>query len=221
MSTKTKTDPVAEAEAALLAATETLDAAKEHDRQLRQKVLDGEATVTAQDLADSGMNIEHATLGADAARQRYQRAQDTARLDRLRELRAEIYAAGSSDEMSAAMRTAVEGLQRIIGLCATRRDNNARWLQTMIREGITNGRDVSDDNAGLGWFSSDWDLGGLVLDDHQLRVIPAEMLIGSALLAAAEAAGEPASYLGATEPPHNREQREDPEAWARKRWGSL
>lgn len=220
MTTKTK-DPVAEAEAGVIAAVEVLEAAKENDRQLRQKVLDSEGVVTAQELAESAMGIDHATLGAEAARLRYQRAQEAARLDRLRELRAEIYATGSADEMTAAMRTAIDGVKQIIILCATRRDNYAQWRRTMTREGVTNGREVTDENAGLGWFESDWDTGALVVDGHNLRVIRPDVLLGAVLLAAAKAAGEPIGYLGALSPPHDADASADPEAWAHKTWGSL
>lgn len=130
------TDPVAEAQNKNAEAqTAELDARQRCD-DLRAAVLRGE-DVTPEHLAEAGHALEHAQLGAEAARLALEGAQRQARLDRLDVLREDIRAgAGSPAEAAEAMALIEEGAARLVALCATRRQSITRWVAALRREQV-------------------------------------------------------------------------------------
>lgn len=219
MPTKEVADPVTTAQTALTAAVQAETDALEHDRRLRQKVLDSEGTVTAQELADSGHQIERARLGVEAARLTHQAAQRNARLGRLRDLEAEIIStAGSSDDVTAAMAKIREGVTELVTLCGTRQAHFGRWLATMRREGIPNSADTDEVNNHLGWVTSDWTGDTIKAGTRTVRMVRPGLLVEAALIQGAEAAGQSAGSLAPLQLGNNRDLVDDPAGYLTKNW---
>jgi hypothetical protein len=168
MTTKTKTDPVTEAEEYLAKSTQTLTDAEGHDRGLRERLLAGDTDVTAEMLAESGHAVEFARLGVEGAKVFLQGAQEKARRDRLAALTAEATAlAGDPDAAIEAMKVIEEAVYGLVVADSARYQNLTRWIGTARREGVpqyepnaknrpdSKGRlpyrELSDEHGHVGW----------------------------------------------------------------------
>lgn len=238
MPTKTQTDPLADAESAVVAAAQVLENAKEHDRQLRQRLLDGEATVTAQELADSGHAIEHAKLGTEAAQLALAGIQKTARQERLAALADEITTkSGDPAEVSEAVKAIGEAVYVILTAEQNRYQNMGRWIAQMRREGIpeyspngkarTDGQGrahtpykvLSGDHAHLGWQPAGMGHGDVVYAaGRRIADISPGFLIRAGIeRACRRAGGRLYATLGLENATHPA-LIEDPEGWLRERY---
>jgi len=239
MATKTQTDPVAEAEAALVAAAAVLDAAKEHDRQLRQKLLDSEGTVTAQELADSGHAKEHAELGVEAAQLALAGAQKSVRLDRLAQLSAEaVELAGDPEAAIEAMQVIEEAVYGLVVADNARYQNLTRWIATAKREGVPeyepNGKtrtdsqgrakvpykELSAEHGGIGWQEAFMGRGEVFYAAGR-RISrtfnPGEFIRAAVERACRRAGGRTADYLNLDHKPDPR-LIDNPQEWIRERY---
>lgn len=133
MTTKTSpVDAIADAQAALDAAARTVEEAQQHDAALRDRILAGDASVTAQQLAESAAVIERAGLDVEAAGLRLRGAEKTAadaEADRIAE--AITGAVGNADDVSAAVQQIAEGVAALIGICARRQRGITRGIGEM------------------------------------------------------------------------------------------
>lgn len=236
MPTKTAPDPVAEAQAALTTATQAEHDARQHNDELRQRILDGDQGVTAEDLAAAAHSVEHAVLGVEAAQLAAQAAEQTARRQRLAELTAEVTAlAGDPDAAIEAVSVIEEAVHGLLVADNARHQNLTRWIMTARREGVPQlepnakdrpdnkgrmpYRELSDEHGHVGWQepgmgrTETFYAGGRKIT----RSNPGELIRAAIERACQRAGGRTADYLELNHRPDPRVTN-DPEGWIRERY---
>lgn len=212
---KTTTDPVEAAREALDQAQRARDEADARMDDFKSRILDGADDVSPRDYGDAAHELEHAELKVQAAAIALQAAERDARHRTLQDLRAEILAeTGTPEEALKDWRDLAEIAGRIAARCAARQRNIARWHHDLHRNRVPerNSKTGPDpEHAGLSWARAGMGVGDSVLiDGRRIQMIDAGMIIGSAAVAGARAAG--VNYLR-LEP--NRQIEDDPERWFR------
>lgn len=210
-----KTVSLTDAQQQLTAATAAVD-------QLKAKLLDqGPGSVTAEELGQAALDVEHAKLTlAHAARQ----AEETAaaeRLDQLQLLKQQILRdAGDVDQALDAMRQIEDGVATLVKACAGRQQLIAQAVNAMRRAAVPETGDTTDKHAGLGWLAANIAGGeAIVIDRRRIVGLNPAMLISAAIARGCTTAGYSTGHLrpildvdGTTA------VAQDPEAWMRKRF---
>lgn len=206
-----KTINLQEAEQKLTAATATVD-------QLKAKILDqGPGSVTAEELGQAALDVEHARLTlAHAAKQ----AEDQAaaeRLEQLELLKAQILdQAGDVDQALDCMRRIEEAAAELITACTGRQKLIAQATAAMRRAGVPQGNESSDAHAGLGWTQASMGRADeLHIDGRRITSVNAGLLVAAALARAAQQAGVSVGHLrpAVDVPGTHQALTHDPEAW--------
>lgn len=234
MPVKEKVGPVAGAEANLAAAVQAEEAALEHDRKLREKILSGEGTVTADELAESGHAIEHAKVGTEAARLALAGAQKVERYERLRALTDEAtMLAGDPAFALDAMKVIEEAVYNLVVADSARYKNLTRWIGEARRLGVpeyepnaknrpdSKGRmpyrELSDEHGHVGWQEAGmgraetfYAAGRKFTRNNN----PGELIRAAIDRACRRAGGRDADYLDLNHRPHPR-LIDTPEEWIR------
>ncbi|MEU6567304.1 hypothetical protein [Streptomyces parvulus] len=213
----TKTISLTDAQAKLTAATAAVD-------QLKAKLLDeGPGSVTAEELGQAALDVEHAKLAlAHAAKQ----AEDQATAERLEQL--ELLKAQILDQASNAgiVLGAMEQLEYaaavIFRACGGRQQLIAQATTAMRKAGVPRDSEgQAGQHAGLAWSDASMGRGDSVhVDDRQINTISPGVLIAAALERAAREAGYSTRHLQpAVEVPSALPAlTQDPEAWLRQRF---
>ncbi|MEV5711249.1 hypothetical protein [Actinoallomurus sp. NPDC052274] len=232
--TKTATDPIAEARQQLDTARQAEADARNHNDELRRRILDGDQAVTAEDLADAGHALDHARLATEAAELAYESARRAARLVRLDALAEDIRAnAGDPEAAITAVRQIEEAVAVLLAADTNRYRNIARWTAAMRGEGVPQYeplaknrpnakgrmpyRELSAEHAHLGWQPAAMGHGDQVFVGD--RRIGSDGHVGWLIRTAVERAcrrtgGRGADWLGLDHKPPE-QLVSDPEGWIR------
>jgi len=237
MTTKTLTDPVAEAEAALVTARDAEQEAVDALQRLDAQIISGDTTVTVQDRADAEHAVTHARLITQGAAQALQNAMDTARRERLAKLSAEaVELAGDPDAAIEAMQVIEEAVYGLLVADSARYQNLTRWISTARREGVpqfepgaklrpdSKGRmpytELSDEHGNVGWQEAG--MGRAETFYAAGRKFsrsnnPGELIRAAVDRACQRAGGRTGDYLQLNHRPDSRLVA-DPEGWIRDRY---
>lgn len=214
----TKTDPVTGARDALRDAQRARDEAAARLESFKDRILAGDQDVSPTDYGDAAHELEHAELKVQAAAIALVAAERDARLRTLEDLRAEIIAeTGTPEDALKDWHALAEIAGRIVARCNARQRNIVKWTRTLHRNGVPE-RDPKTgpdpDHAGLGWARAGMGVGDSVLvDGRRIQALEPGMIIGSAAVAGARAAG--VNYLRLDPNP---QIEDDPEHWFRTRY---
>lgn len=211
---------VQEAEQQLATATATID-------QLKAKILDhGPGSVTAEELGQAALDVEHAKLVIQHA---LKTAEDNAaaeRLDHLRLLKAQILdQAGDPSAALDAMRQIEEAAAALIQACTGRQQLISHATAAMRKAGVPRhephdkARTTTD--AGLGWSDAGMGRGDEIhVDGRRISSINPALLIAAALQRATKQTGRTVNHLAPVIELQSSAQgaAQDPEAWLRARY---
>jgi hypothetical protein len=212
-----KTVTIADAEQQLAAATATVD-------QLKAKILDhGPGSVTAEELGQAALDVEHARLTIAHAVKAAEDIAAAERLDHLQLLKAQILDQASSVGIALdAMEQLQDAATILIRACGGRQQLIGQATAAMRKAGVPrHGDGQGDQHAGLAW--SDAGMGrsdSIHVDDRRITHVNPGTLIAAALDRAAREAGyttrhlQPAIDVPGTQPALT----QDPEAWLRARF---
>lgn len=202
-------------------AQEQLTAATAAVDQLKAKILDeGPGAVTAEELGQAALAVEHAKLTlAHAAKQ----AEDQAAADRLEQLqllKAQILRdAGDADTALDAMRQIETAAATLITACAGRQQLIGQASAAMRRLAVPQGSTVRDAHAGLGWTDAGMGRSDeLHVDGRRIASINPGMLIAAAIQRAAQQAGRSVGHLAPALQIGGHAILGDPAEWLRTRY---
>lgn len=209
-----KTISLKDAQDQLTAATAAVD-------QIKAKILDqGPGSVTAEELGQAALDVEHAKLTLDHAAKQAEELAAAERLDNLQLLKQQILRdAGDTDAALNAMRRIEDGVAALIDVGAGRQQLIAQSAAAMRRAGVPRNTDgQADQHAGLAWsdataFGSD----AVHVDGRRIGNVNAGLLIAAAISRGCRTAGRSTAWLGGTVQVNGDPAVDnDPETWLRK-----